>query len=201
MFLMEDSLRVAHDRRQAEQAPTLESLYLAPLRSLLVRCGRLTGDGRPFLLNVEIKERSLATFPALSKLLARYAELFGSGAVTAVLVGWHPSLDRWMSSDSLLGVQHRIARRDTAMPQPLEARVALLSLDYGKTIGRWWRTRRGRAEYMAAVRTLARDYPALPLRVYNVPLNAAVYTELLDAGVDLIGTKSLEESRRLMPNP
>jgi len=54
VFLVDGVLRVGHDRQQAQRGKTLETLYLIPLREIISRCGRLTHDGRGFLLAVVI---------------------------------------------------------------------------------------------------------------------------------------------------
>lgn len=72
VFLVADAVRVGHDRRAARRGGTLQALYLEPLRALVARCGRLTADGQPFLLTIEIKERSRPTYDPLVGLLRRY---------------------------------------------------------------------------------------------------------------------------------
>lgn len=206
VFLVDGTLRVGHDRRAAERGGTLEELYLEPLRSLVARCGTLTADRRPFLLAIEIKDSSYPTYDALLNLLARYRPLFArqlasasNAAVEAVLVGWHPpagTLRR--EKDGLVRLQHRIVRRERPLSVPSTDWVRLISLDYGKTIGRPWVTADGRERWLAAVRDMKRAAPQLLIRVHNVPADGRIYAELLDAGVDLIGTKELAATRRLL---
>jgi hypothetical protein len=77
-------------------------------------------------------------------------------------------------------------------------------VDYGRTLGRPWRTRAGRRRWLAALREAKMRQPAagaaraVRLRVHNVPVRAAVYRELLEAGVDLIGTKDLASTARVL---
>ena len=51
-----------------------------------------------------------------------------------------------------------------------------------------------RQRWLAAIRATKAAYPALRVRVYDVPVNERVYRELLAAGVDLIGTMRLAET-------
>jgi hypothetical protein len=74
--------------------------------------------------------------------------------------------------------------------------VRLISLDYGKTMGRWSATRGHRQQWLAALRSIKAAFPARLIRVYNVPVNELVYRELLAAGVDLIGTVTIAASVR-----
>jgi len=209
VFLIDDTLRMGHDRRQASRAPAFEHTYLAPLRARLADCARLTNLNDPFVLAVEIKESSPHTYHALRALLAQYAELFAipegatpnnAAPVDVILVGWHPPLDAHFDSMSppvVLGVQHRLSS-DKARVESLDPRVRLLSLDYGKTMGRWWRTRPARQRWLGMLRDARVAAPGRLMRVYNVPVDARVYDELRDAGVDLLGTKQLEQTQQLL---
>ncbi|MEX2153267.1 MAG: hypothetical protein WD825_08000 [Gemmatimonadaceae bacterium] len=76
VFLLDSVLRVDHDAKSARRRKPFESVYLAPLRALVGRCGHLTADHRPFLVAIELKERSEETFDSLSALLSRYSDLF-----------------------------------------------------------------------------------------------------------------------------
>src|SRR5262249_7158999 len=70
VFLVNGKLHLGHKRLAAEQDGNFEALYLAPLRALVARCGTLTADGQPFLLTLELKEASRATFDTLVAVLA-----------------------------------------------------------------------------------------------------------------------------------
>ncbi len=207
VFLVDGTLRVGHDRRAARRGGTLEAIYLGPLRTLAERCGTLTADGRPFLVFVELKEHTPATYDALVHLLSGYQALFaptaaapvGRSAVEIVLVGWHPATPQAaLGVDSLLRVHHRLVRPGPLVPHDPAGRLRMLSVDYGKTIGRWWRTPAGRRRWLARLRAVKGAAPTRLLRVHNVPPDAGVYTMLLEAGVDLIGTKQLATTQRLL---
>ena len=202
VFLVDGVLRVGHDRRQARRRETLEALYLTPLREIISRCGRLTPDSRRFLLAVEIKESSRATFEALVTLLGRYPELFAPASsseapIELILVGWHPPLPTLRQSERApFRVQRRISGRSAVAA--VDDEVRLLSVDYGKTIGRRWNRATDRRHWIASLRATKRAYPDRLLRVHNLPADSTIYAALLDAGVDLIGTKDLVKSRQLL---
>lgn len=204
VFLVDGVLRVGHDRRSAERGRTLEELYLEPLRALAAQCGKLTADARPFLLAIEFKESSYAAYSALLNLLARYKALrvspspLQNPAVEAILVGWHPPLSAPRSeNDRLVAVHQRIVRPDV-LPRCIDDGVRLFSLDYGKTMGRPWITAGGRRRWLAALREMKRAAPGQLLRVHNAPAEGRIYAALLEAGVDLIGTKDLGVTQRLL---
>jgi hypothetical protein len=207
VFLVGGVLRVGHDRRAARVGASLEALYLAPLQALVARCGQLTADGRPFFLALELKEASAAAYDSLVALLGRYRPLLdapqpassGASALDVVLVGWHPSAPPPDSAvDALVGWQQRIRNLGSGRPTMPATRVRLLSLDYGKTMGRWWVTPTGRRRWLARLRAAKASAPDRMLRVHNVPADGRVYAALLEAGVDLIGTKQLTETARLL---
>ncbi len=204
VFLIDGVVRVGHDRGRARRAGTLEELYLAPLAERIARCGRLTPDrDRPFLLLIEIKERSPDTFDAVARLLARHAGMFGANVpgggreVEVVMVGWHPRADAGERA-APLAYQWRIAGHADTLVAPTERSVRLLSLDYGKTMGRPWRTAAGRRRWLRTLAAVRRGAAGRLVRVHNVPADSAIYARLLAAGADLIGTRELGATRRIL---
>lgn len=203
VFLVNGKLQLGHERRAAEEDGRLDALYLKPLRALVARCGTLTADGQPFLLTLEIKEESRPTFDTLVAVLSRYPDLFsrqsghGRPPVQAVLVGWYPPEFPGHLSVPL----SRQARLLSASGPPADAGdrgVGLIGLDYEKTIGRRWQTPWHRRRWLSAIRATKARFPALRLRAYHVPVSERVYRKLLEAGVDLIGTRQLAETARLL---
>lgn len=209
LVLVGGVLLVAHERRGARAARTFEALYLRPLRETVTRCATVISPRRRFLLNVELKERSRAAYDSLEALLGRYEDVVGSvdprneasapvtrgreAPVEVVLVGWHPPLDDLAGRSGLHArVQLKLGGAD-ARDLPPSALVRLVSLDYGKTIGR---DRRRADAWLGALRRVKEAMPGRMARVYNVPVRAEVYAALLEAGVDLIGTENLAGTRR-----
>jgi hypothetical protein len=203
VFLVKGKLQLGHERRAAAKDGALEASYLAPLRELVARCGTLTSDGQPFLLDLEIKEESRPTFDTLVAVLSRYPDLFSSEsgqaapAVEAVLVGWYPA----GFADSIAVPLSRQARLASATRPPADAAdpdVGLISIDYAETIGRRWQLPAHRRRWFSAIRATKTMFSSKRLRAYHVPVNQRVYRELLDAGVDLIGTLELQETARIL---
>lgn len=202
VFLVDGELQLGHQRRAAEEDGRFETHYLAPLRSLVARCGALTADGQPFLLTVEIKEASRQTFDALVALLSRYSDLLkgqngGTPAVQVVLVGWYPSQFE-DSTPVPLTRQAQLTRDDRPPADAADRSVGLISIDYNKTMGRWWVTPARRRRWLSEIRATKAEYPALRIRAYHAPVSARTYRDLLAAGVDLIGTQDLVDSARLL---
>ena len=205
VFLVNGRIRLGHDRRSAERGRTLEEVYLEPLRNLVEQCGTLTADRRPFLIAIELKEKSPPTYSFLLELLTRYRSLFAttgagmSAPLEAVLVGWHPSVRTFRpDTDGLVRVQHRILHPEGARSLPADEWIRLISVDYRKTMGRRWTSQTHRTRWLSALREIKRAAPEKLLRVHNVPPDRTIYAVLLDTGVDLIGTTDLSTTRRLL---
>ena len=161
-------------------------------------------------MDVEIKEESRPTFDALVTLLARYRDLFspdgesvddghGAAPIEVVLVGWEPpALPD--SSPVPLGRQLRLRNADGRAVAITDPAVRLISLDYYKTMGRWWMTLTPgrRQRWLSTLRAVKAGCSGRRIRVYHVPVDKSVYQDLVAAGVDLIGTQSLAETARLL---
>jgi hypothetical protein len=197
VFLVDGALRLGHERRTARSGATLEARYVAPLAALAERCGVWARDGVPFLLTVEFKVPSPAGLDSLVALLGRYPAL--APAVDVVLVGWHPDPATLRAAPVRIGRHVRMQAPHPPERATVDGSVGLVSLDYGKTAGRWWVSPRDRRRWLAAIQASKQRYPDRRLRVHNVPVDGLVYATLLAAGADLIGTTSLATSARLLP--
>lgn len=206
VFLVDGELRVGHDRPRAAVSGTLEGLYLAPLAALVARCGRLTSlHSRPFLLALEIKEQSQLSHDSVVRLLERYDFLpdirWGqeNAPIEVIMVGWYPTAPASsVTRHAPVKRQRRISGYgDTLVTDP-QGRVGLISIDYGKTIGRRWRSAAGRRRWLRTLAAAKRNAGGRALRVHNVPVDSSVYVDLLAAGVDLIGTKQLSSTRQIL---
>lgn len=209
VFLVGGELRVAHERDQTVPGRTLAALYLEPLRELVARNGAVLADGTTFLLNVEAKEPGRATYDAVRAELARFATILAvvvdgevqPGPVQVVLVGHHPPLAELAAeSPRYAAVQCRyddLPEDHAMLPAHL---LRMVSVRYPDTFD-WMDDEAsppGFGRELGAIRDAAHAVPGRLLRVFAVPSQPRVYAELLDGGVDLIGTKNLERSRRLL---
>jgi hypothetical protein len=96
IWLTPEGLLVGHDRKDLRSGRTLEALYLEPLRERVrAHGGRVYRGGPIFYLLIDVKTEAEATYAALDKVLAGYADLLtvtreGKSepkAVTAILSG------------------------------------------------------------------------------------------------------------------
>jgi hypothetical protein len=121
--------------------------------------------------------------------------------IEIVLVGWHPPLlDAPPGEQRLLWTQFQITHRSPAAAIDSSSAVRLVSLNYGKTIG--WSGRgpmpQEAANWLARLDAAKGEGPDRLSRVYNVPVDTAVYRLLLGAGVDLLGVRNLIASRQVL---
>jgi hypothetical protein len=68
-------------------------------------------------------------------------------------------------------------------------------------MGRWWVGAAGRRRWLEGLRSVRAAAGGRLIRVHDVPADSAVYKRLLDAGVDLIGTKELARTEALLRTP
>lgn len=203
IFLVGGILRLGHDRKRAAEGRSLEATYFKPLDEVLARCPFVSASHR-FLFAIELKESSQAAFDSLLALLHRYPRLTATqGARGAlmdiVLVGWRPAMRALAGTGAAApAIQYQLTSRRYEAVDEDSIFVRLVSLDYGKTIGRWWVSSSRRNEWFSALRKLKKTWPGRLVRAYNVPVDNNVYRSLLDAGVDVIGTKDIHASRALL---
>ena len=190
---MRGKLRLGHEQLDAIRGAALETTYLAPLSGMVKSCGQLTLDKSPFLLTIELKTRSREAFDSLAAVLARYPDLSETDKISIVMVGWYPSVERLKS----VGLRAQIVITGKSSSKAPD-HAALASLDYGKTVGRAWRTSKGTRYWLDKIRAQRQDNPRIVIRAHNVPVNAKVYRDLLSAGVDIIGTKDLEKTKEVI---
>lgn len=209
VFLIDGTLRVGHSRRQAAKGATLDSLYLEPLRDLVYRCNREStvrhSNVEPFLVNIEVKERSVETLASLytrilgmDEILSVVARPSTSLQLNVMLVGYSGAAEGAALSYKKLGVSCKLEKLELLRACVSDSRVRMLSIDYGKTMGRWYTLEMQRERWMRAIRAISITEPDKILRVYNVPESREVYRELLQSGVDIIGTKNLARTAQLM---
>ena len=200
-----DALLVGHDSDELDATRTLARLYLDPLRDRLLHCGSILPDSTSFLLNIELKEQDEHAFQLLLDELAGYPELFRSVAtgvprpVRVALVGWSPAASVNQPWPDYLGTQLVVGEDGRSHANHPGLSVALVTIDYGKTLGRIGRGRvnANREAALAEARRLAAAFD-VPLRVHHAPESRRVYQWLLSEGVTLIGTTDLARTRALL---
>jgi glycerophosphoryl diester phosphodiesterase len=211
VWLVDGELRVAHDLADARAGVTLESLYLDPLDKLVRQQGHSVypgWDGSLQLL-IDIKSDGETTYAAVEKELAEHPALMTSyangrvsaGPVTAVVSGNRP-LATMQAADKRFGFYDgRSADLASGMPAGL---MPLVSDNWTKLF-----TWQGVGPMPEAERARLRAYVETAhanghrVRFWATPdqpgaARDAMWTELLDAGVDHINTDDLPALDRFL---
>jgi len=208
-FVVNGECLLGHDRGELDPARTLRRVYLEPLRRRVQRYGSVIESDEPFLLNIEAKEDGPLAYEALHRLLAEYEDILTvvrhgvvePGPVQVVLVGWYPPLDRLAGQPvRYVAVQRHVGERGDADDHRPADLLHLVSLDY-TDVTKWNGSGNPPRRLRHALKELVemRDrVPGRVARVHAAPVNERVYRVLLEAGVDLIGTESLEETQELL---
>ena len=210
IHLVEGRLLVAHHRDSVDGARTLESLYLAPLRTWIQQHGgRANAGTQPLTLLIDVKSDSTATYVVLDSVLRRYADILTIFAAGEVIEGPVVAV---VSGNRAIGVMRnarvRFAGIDGrlpdlhASPRASRALVPLVS-DSWEKITKW----KGDGPAPASVRPDVERFVRMAhangqrLRFWGTPDSAAVWLLLLDAGVDVIGADDLDSLRTFMLRP
>ena len=203
VFPVEGQLQVAHTFLELSKDKTLEGLYLMPLRNIAKRNGgSIYGDGKPIILLVDIKTKGVEAYAILDALLKSYDDVVSSHldgqlrekAVTVIISGDRPRAEIEKSNPRYAAIDGRLGDLESAPPASL---VPLISDNWGNHF-----KYRGQGEMPAAEReklaAIVRKCheQGRRLRFWATPENSTLWTELQNAGVDLIGTDDLEALQR-----
>jgi glycerophosphoryl diester phosphodiesterase len=213
VFLVDDDLYVAHDRRDITPKRTLRRLYLEPLRERVKHNGGRVypNPGAPgqFTLLIDIKTGAVETYETLDRILADYRDIFTSfgpdgrsdKAVLAIISGNRPR--EFMESQKLryAGCDGRL----TDLKSEYSADLVPMISDNWKKYFKWNGTGEMPAEEHDRLREIvqkAHEKGRL-VRFWSTqdnpsPAREALWRELLSAGVDLINTDDLEGLRQFL---
>ncbi|MFI9246389.1 phosphatidylinositol-specific phospholipase C/glycerophosphodiester phosphodiesterase family protein [Streptomyces sp. NPDC053086] len=205
IFLVGDQLLVGHDPSELDPSRTLESLYLEPLAARVqANHGAVyRGWRRPLRLLIDIKTEGSSTYLELDRRLRRHAHLFTryahgrvhAGPVTAVVSG-----DRAARTPMEAQTERRAfydgRLSDLGTPAPASF-ISLISDNWTQNF-----TWTGEGPFPDAERqklrgiTRAAHARGQHIRFWATPDTAgpardALWTELLDAGVDCLNTDDL----------
>lgn len=199
VFPVEGQLLVAHTFLELSKDKTLEDLYLKPLQDIAKRNGgSVYGNDRPIILLVDIKTKGAEAYVILEALLKSYDDIISSHldgefrekAVTIIISGDRPRAEIEKSNPRYAAIDGRLGDLESAPPATL---VPLISDNWGNHF-----KYRGQGEMPAAEREKLAGIvkrcheQGRRLRFWATPENSTLWTELQNAGVDLIGTDELE---------
>jgi hypothetical protein len=203
IWLAPEGLLVGHARKDLQPGRTLEALYLEPLRERVgANGGRVYRGGPIFYLLIDVKTEAEATYAALDKVLAGYADLLTvaregvvqAKAVTAILSGNRASETIARQAVRYVGIDGR--------PENLDAKVSAelypwISANW-TTLFKWKGDGPMPADEKQKLAALVKrtHEQGRKIRFWGTAENEAVWKELLAAGVDYINSDRLKELQK-----
>lgn len=205
IWLTPEGLLIGHDKKDLKPGRTLEALYLEPLRERVkANGGRVYRDGPEFYLLIDVKTEAEATYAALDRVLARYADILTATrngkvepkAVTVVLSG-NRAIDVIAKQPArFVGIDGRPENLDDNPPADL----------YPWISGNWqlffkWKGEgpipAGEKQKLDEMVKRAHEQ-GRKIRFWNTAEKTTMWKELLAAGVDYINTDKLEELQQFL---
>ncbi len=212
VYLKGDSLFVAHDVDKVQHGRTLRNLYLEPLKNRIIQNnGSVYGNGEEVILLIDIKDDALQTYNLLHKILEEYKSILTvfengqkkNGAVTVVVSGNRPF--ECMKSQKIrwAGFDGRLENLNSEISPTL---MPMVSDNWGKYFS-WDGTTKISADEKQKLHKYAADAreKGYILRFWGTPNNSheqriAVWKELKEVGVGLIGADNLDELHNFLTN-
>ena len=211
IFLVDDDLYVAHDRREITADRTLRLLYLDPLRERIRQNGgRVYPNGPEFTLLIDIKTAAVPTYKTLDKILAEYRDIlttFGPNgrsdkAVLAIVSGNRPF--ELMASQEVRYAGYDGRLTDLESDASLDL-IPLISDNWTRHFT-WNGTGRMPAKERRKLREIVQTAHKKGRRVRfwatpdsPSPAREAVWGELVSVGIDLINTDDLKGLQQFLP--
>ena len=205
VFSIGDSLFVAHDFDKVQTGRTLRQLYLEPLKERIAAGnGSVYGNGEEIILLIDIKDDAIKTYQLLHQILTEYKSLvtsFEDGkkiqrSIMVVVSGNRPVEYMRSQATRWAGFDGRMENLNSGISPEL---MPMVSDNWTKHftwdgIGEMPEQERGQLQHFADLAS-SKGYI---LRFWNTPNRTAaqrqaVWQELKNAGVGLIGVDELKE--------
>lgn len=198
IWLVQDSILVAHDRKELTPQRNLEEMYLKPLLERFnTNNGWIYSPNQPVILLIDIKSSGDEIYPKLKQLLEPYKAILRpqlpqqKPAVQAILSGNRPIKLVQQDTDGLVSIDGRI---ESLEDRDLNPHLFPLISDNWRNHFRW----DGEGEFpqhekekLIAIVEKAHARGCI-LRFWATPENEKLWSILHDHGVDLIGTDDLQ---------
>jgi glycerophosphoryl diester phosphodiesterase len=205
IFVTPDGLLVAHERKDLRAGRTLQKLYLDPLRDIVKSRGAQVYPGGPrFYLLIDVKTEAEATYAALDKVLAQYADIlsvtengkFEPKAVTIVLSGNRAIETITKQAVRYVGIDGRPENLSSDAPAHL---IPWISANWNLLFAWQGEGPMPDDERAKLVEIVDQAHQrGRKVRFWAMPEKEAVWRELTGAGVDLINTDKLDELREFL---
>ncbi|MGB3151072.1 MAG: alkaline phosphatase [Maribacter sp.] len=184
VFLIGDSLYVAHSGQEIDSARTLEKLYLEPLQKL-----KEIGLEIPknLQLLIDIKSEPYTTLNAIIRTLEKYPELINNDRFSFVISGNRPRLSEYVNYPDFIFFDYQSL--DVVTDLSIIKKIALVSLSYNN-FSSWNGKGRLTAEDLEKVTATIKKAKSFgkPFRFWATPDSKTAWKAFAHLGVDFINT-------------
>lgn len=184
VFLVGDSLYVAHTKQEIDANRNFESLYLKPLqRYLALESNTL----KKLQLLVDVKSRSYASLDALINVLQKYPDITNNDALSIVISGNRPKPSEYINYPDFIFFDYQSLEEITD-PSILK-KIALVSLSF-KKFSNWNGKGRLTNEDYKKIDSVIKLAHTLnkPFRFWATPDSKTAWKAFVHLGVDFINT-------------
>jgi alkaline phosphatase len=193
VFLVDDQLYVAHNKKDIDTARSLQSLYLKPLQKQIKKNkGYVYADhSKKLILLVDLKTEAEPTLQALIKLLQHYKVLTGCRSLKIVITGNQPDVSRLTDYPPFVFFDGRL---NTNYTLDELKRITLFSdnfRNYSSWNGENNPDKADREKIESAI-TKAHAFRK-PIRFWAAPDSPNAWQEFMRLKVDFINTDKIEE--------
>ena len=204
IFLVGDSILVAHSKREINASNTLYSLYLKPLAEAFKKHKNKVSDDKDytFSLMIDVKEKWNAVYPALKREIEKYGDILNRNAKKAsiqiVISGSRPdystfnTFPKWLFFDGLPNISY--AKRDLK-------RISMISDNFA-SYSKWKGSGEIPTEDKEKLKNVIAQAHRLnkPIRFWGAPDTEACWKQLVELGADIINTDKIAESKLYFKN-
>jgi len=184
VFLVRDSLFVAHTEEEIDTRRSLERLYFDPLQEVIA-----LGFDLPEKLQllIDIKSEPYTTLDAIIKNLVKYPSIYKNDGITITISGNRPNPTEYPNYPDYISFDHQ-SLDPVENPSILE-KIALVSLSF-RNFSDWNGMGRLTAEDFAKVSaTIKKAHESgKPFRFWATPDSKTAWKVFADLGVDYINT-------------
>lgn len=201
VFLRNDTLYVAHERKAMAAGRTLQSLYLDPIKAVVQKHhGNVFPNSDASLqLLIDLKTESEPTMKALEKQLASYADmLVPKGKVQVVLSGNTPKPENFNKYADYLFFDGRPGIDYTADQLKRVGLISQSFTNYTKWNGKGLIVK----DEMAKIQKMIADAHSMgkKVRLWATPDNVNSWKTLMNLKVDYLNTDHIEELGNYLKN-
>jgi alkaline phosphatase len=191
IFLRDDNLLVAHERREIDGSKTLRNMYLEPLAQRIDSLYGLT-------LMIDLKTEGAPTLAALVKILEQYPQLTSSKNLSITISGSYPPPAEWNNYPEYIKFDGRPWIEYT--PEQLR-RVTLISTNY-TSVSSWGGRGKIPPDELSKLKKVIDDVHKVgkPVRFWGSPDHSNAWEAFVAMGIDIINSDHIDELAAYLAN-